>query len=69
MRALVLVVLLLPAAGPVPIVASVRAGERPAPAGASAAAPQRQKDPDILYAAREHLPSALDAAALWESRM
>ena len=65
MRGLVLIVLLLPAAGPGP----AREGERPAPARAPAPAAQREKDPDSLYADREHLPNALDAAALWESRM
>ena len=67
MRTLVLIVLLLPAAGPGPIVAPAWESELPVPA--LAPPPQREKDPDSLYAAREHLPSALDAAALWESRM
>ena len=32
-------------------------------------AQQNAKDPDVLYAAREHLPSALDAAEIWEARL
>lgn len=35
----------------------------PAPAGQDAA------DPDGLYAAREHLPSALEAARIWDERL
>jgi len=36
------------------------------PAGAEEA--KNAADPDILYAKREHLPSALEAASIWESR-
>jgi tetratricopeptide (TPR) repeat protein len=34
-----------------------------------AAAQDPAKNPDELYAAREHLPSAIEAAAIWESRL
>jgi tetratricopeptide (TPR) repeat protein len=38
--------------------------------GAAAADdPKKLADPDILYADREHLKSALEAASIWESRM
>ena len=39
--------------------------------GAAAQAPttQASKDPDVLYAARENLPNALEAARLWEARL
>jgi tetratricopeptide (TPR) repeat protein len=37
--------------------------------GAAAPAPQAAKDPDRLYADRENLQSALEAAAIWEGRL
>jgi tetratricopeptide (TPR) repeat protein len=36
---------------------------------ASAAASQDGPDPDLLYSEREHLPSALEAADIWEARL
>jgi tetratricopeptide (TPR) repeat protein len=36
---------------------------------APGAAQQSGKDPDRLYADREHLPSAREAAAIWEARL
>jgi tetratricopeptide (TPR) repeat protein len=33
------------------------------------AAQQPATDPDLLYAAREHVPSALEAADIWEARL
>jgi hypothetical protein len=34
-----------------------------------ASAQQATRNPDVLYAAREDLPSALEAAAIWEARL